>query len=271
VSGDEQETHVDAVVTIPGAEPWSARGEGERAKVGVVVVHGFTANPLGTRPLGQRIAAEGYTVEVPCLPGHGTTIRDFGRSRYADWYRALEHTVDHLAPGCDRIVLVGHSMGGTLSLDLASRRPAGIAGVVAINAQVSQPVQPLAKVAPILQYLLPYVPRDLGGLPGNDIAKPGVEEGAYAFVSAKAAQSLIVELPRIRQQLPSLTAPLLVAWSPQDHSVPPENSVVLQELAGSEDVTEVRCERSYHVAQLDYDAEMLGQAIVGFIGRVTGT
>jgi carboxylesterase len=262
---------VDAVVTIPGAEPWSAQGEGERAHVGVVVTHGLTANPLGTRPLGQRLAAEGYTVEVPCLPGHGTTVRDFGRSRYADWYRTLEHTVEHLAGGCDRIVLVGHSMGGTLSLDLASRRPEDVAGVVAINAQVSDPIQPLAKVAPVLQYVVPYLPRDLAGLPSDDIAKPGVEEGAYGVVSAKAAQSLIEQLPRIRQQLPALTAPVLVAWSPQDHTVPAENSVVLQQLVGSQDVTEVRCERSYHVIQLDYDAELLGQAIVDFVGRVTGT
>jgi carboxylesterase len=262
---------VDAVMTIPGAEPWSARGEGERGKVGVVVVHGFTANPIGTRPLGQRIAAEGYTVEVPCLPGHGTSVRDLGRSRYADWYAALEHTVDHLTPGCDRIVVVGHSWGGTLTLDLASRRPDAFAGIVAINAQILKAHQPLAKLAPFLQYVAPYVPRDLAGAPTNDIAKPGVSEDAYAMVAAKAAQSMMEELPRVRQQLSSLTAPLLVAWSPADHTVPSENSVVLQEAVGSTDVTEVVCSRSYHVPQLDYDAEMLGQAIVGFIGRVTGT
>jgi carboxylesterase len=262
---------VDAVVTIPGAEPWSAPGAGERARVGVVVTHGFTANPLGTRPLGERLAAAGYRVEVPRLPGHGTNVRDLGRSRYEDWYGSLEGMVDELSGACDEVVLVGHSMGGTLSLDLASRRRGGIAGVAAINAQVSDPIQPLAKVAPLLQYLLPYVPRDLAGLPSDDIAKPGVVEGAYGTVSARAAQSFMSHLPRIRAQLPSLQQPLLVAWSPQDHTVPAENSVVLQDLVGTEDITEVRCERSYHVPQLDYDGELLGQAVVDFVGRVTGT
>jgi glycosyltransferase involved in cell wall biosynthesis/esterase/lipase len=271
VGTDEEHVRVEAVVTIPGAEPWSARGEGERAEVGVIVTHGFTANPLGTRPLGQRLASAGFTVEVPCLPGHGTSIRDFGRSRYAHWYRALERTYEHLARGCEKIVLVGHSMGGTLSLDLATRRPDKVAGVVAINAQVSDPVQPLAKVAPVLQYVLPYVPRDLAGLPSDDIAKPGVEEGAYGIVSARAAQSLIAQLPRIRRQLPTLEVPLLAVWSPQDHSVPPENSVVLQELVGSDDVTELVCERSYHVPQLDYDAERVEEAVLAFVARVTGT
>jgi carboxylesterase len=108
-------------------------------------------------------------------------------------------------------------------------------------------------------------------MPSDDIAKPGVEEGAYGTVSARAVQSLLVELPRIREQLPSLTAPLLVAWSPQDHTVDPAGSILLQELVGSADVTEVRCERSYHVPQLDYDAEMLAEAIVDFVARVTRT
>jgi carboxylesterase len=262
---------VEAVVTIPGAEPWSARGEGERGQVGVVVTHGFTANPIGTRPLGQRLAAEGYTVQVPCLPGHGTSVRDLARTRYGDWYGAVEHVVEHLAGGCEQIVLIGHSMGGGISVDLASRRPEGIAGVVAINPTIADPIQPLAKLAPVLQYVLPYLPRDLAGMPSDDIAKPGVEEGAYGMVSARAAQSLVSQYARIRSQLPDLKAPLLVAWSPQDHTVSPEGAVMLQEMAGSTDVTELRCARSYHVPQLDYDAEKLERAIVEFVARVTGT
>lgn len=261
---------MDAVVGIEGAEPWGSLGSGERADIGIVVTHGFTGNPLATRPIGQWFAAEGYAVEVPLLPGHGTTVRDLGATRYQDWYAALEHTVDHLAGGCSRIVLVGHSMGGTLSLDYASRNPERVAAVAAINAQVSDPIQPLAKVAPVLQYLVPYLPRDLAGLPSNDIARPGVAEGAYPMVSARAAQSLISQLRRVRGQLLDLTQPLLVAWSPDDHTVPPDNAEALQELVGSDQVTELVCERSYHLPQLDYDAEKLRAALLEFVATHVG-
>ena len=67
---------MDVIVAVPGAEPFSALGSGARGQVGIVVVHGFTANPTGTRPLGMRLAAAGYSVEVPLLPGHGTSARD---------------------------------------------------------------------------------------------------------------------------------------------------------------------------------------------------
>jgi len=261
---------VDAVVGIEGAEPWGSLGSGERADIGVVVTHGFTGNPLATRPIGQWFAAEGYTVEVPLLPGHGTTVRDLGATRYHDWYAALEHTIEHVAAGCSRIVLVGHSMGGTLSLDYSSRNPDRVVAVAAINAQVSDPIQPLAKVAPVLQYLIPYLPRDLAGLPSNDIARPGIAEGAYPMVSARAAQSLISQLRRIRGQLIDLTQPLLVAWSPDDHTVPPENAVSLQELVGTDQITEVVCERSYHLPQLDYDDEKLRAALLDFVAKHVG-
>lgn len=262
---------VDAVVTVPGAQPWSAPGSGARSRVGVVVTHGFTGNPIATRPLGQALAGAGYTVEVPCLPGHGTTVADLARTRYDDWYGALDRMVDHLAARCEQVVLIGHSMGGTLTLDLASRRPGDVAAAAVINAQVLDPTQLLAKLAPILQYVVRYVPRDLAGLPTDDIARPGVQEGSYAKVSARAAQSLIVQLPRIRAQLLDLVCPLLVVVSAQDHTVPPRNSAELLELVGSADVTRLVCRRSYHCPMLDYDADALTEAVLAFVATSTGS
>jgi carboxylesterase len=263
---------VDAAVSIEGAEPWSSPGSGGAARIGVVVLHGFTGNPNSTRPLGQRLAREGYRVEVPRLPGHGTNVRDLGRTRYEDWVGTAERTVEQVAAVTDHLVLVGLSMGGTLTLDIASRRPELVDGAVVINPQILSPEQLMAKLAPVLQHVMPYVPRDAAGLPSDDIARPTADERAYPMVSSKAAQSLIAELPRIRRQLPQLTQPLLVAYSPQDHSVPAGNARALRELIGAEaDVRELELLRSYHVATLDYDAPLLEAETVAFVAEVAGT
>ena len=87
---------MDVIVAVSGAEPFSARGSGARGQVGIVVVHGFTANPTGTRPLGMRLAAAGYSVEVPLLPGHGTSARDLARTRYSDWRMTVANAVDRV-------------------------------------------------------------------------------------------------------------------------------------------------------------------------------
>lgn len=255
--------------TVPGAEPWSATGSGERARTGVVLFHGFTGNPNSLRPLAERIHAEGYTVEVPLLPGHGTEWRDLAKTRYVDWRGEAELVVDRLTERCDRVVLVGLSMGGSLALDVASRRPADVAGVAAINAQILDPEQPLAKIAPVLQYLIPVLPRDLAGLPSDDIAKPGGDERAYGMVPSKAIQSFLAELARLRAQLTDLDIPVLVAYSPQDHTVGAASSRALPTLMRSEDVTTVVLERSYHVATLDWDAELLEDAVIEFLDRIS--
>lgn len=257
------------MVGIAGAEPWSAAGAGPRSGIGVIVVHGFTSSPIATRPLGQRLAAEGYTVEVPLLPGHGTHYRELGRTRYADWFATIDHLVDHLGARCREVVLVGHSVGGTISLDVASRRPEDVAAVAVINPVVLDRPGVLAKVAGVLQHVVPYLPRDLAGMPTDDLARPDVEEAAYAMVPAKASQSLLEELPRIRGQLTDLTQPLLVVRSPNDHTVRPDNALALLELTGSDDVRELVCERSYHLPQIDYDAPKVAEGVVDFLAEVT--
>ncbi|MBW3662117.1 MAG: alpha/beta fold hydrolase [Actinobacteria bacterium] len=254
---------------MDGAEAWSSPGKGDTAQTGVVVVHGLTGNPHSTRPIGELLADDGYAIEVVRLPGHGTHWKDMAATRYLDWRGEAERVTDELKGRCDRVVLVGLSMGGTIALDIASRKPEGIAGVVAINAQLLDPDQFLAKLSPILQHVVPAVKRDLAGLPSDDIAKPGGDERAYAMVPSKAARSLVVELPRIRAQLMDLEMPILVAYSPQDHTVPAKNSLAIKRLASRADVTELELARSYHVATLDWDRDLLEQAILDFVKRVS--
>lgn len=261
---------MEAVVTVPGAEPWSAAGRGARGRVGIVVTHGFTSSPRATRPLGQQLAAAGYSVEVPVLPGHGTDHRDLARTRYRDWYAHLERVTEHLAERCEQVVLIGHSLGGTLALDVASRHPDQVQGLVVINAPITDRSGLVARLSPVLQFVVPYVPRGLAGMPDDDIARPGVTEEAYRLVAARAARSLVRELPRLRAQLLDVVQPLLVVRSTVDHTVPPTDADELRALVGSGDVRELLCERSYHVVMLDHDAELLEGSVLAFLQDVTG-
>lgn len=258
----------DAVVAVPGAEPWSGPGHGERRGVAALVVHGFTANPVGTRPLGQALAAAGFGVQVPRLPGHGTSVRDLGTTRYADWYGLVEARAEQLRAAYDRVAVVGHSMGGTIALDLAARRPELVDAVVPINPQVLDRPGLMAAAAPLLSLVIPALPRGMVGLPTNDLARSEVEEQAYRMVATRAATSLLRELPRIRAGLLDVVQPLLVIRSPHDHTVDPRNATTVLELVGSPDVRELICQRSFHVPQLDHDADLVVASTVSFLDEV---
>jgi carboxylesterase len=253
---------------LPGAEPWSSSGSDSRARIGFLLVHGITGSPASLRPLAELLAARGFAVELVRLPGHGTHFRDMMSTRFQDWRAEAARGLQALSARTERVIALGLSMGGTLLLDIASQDPKAVAGCVVINTPVLDREGILVKLAPFLEHVLPLVPASAAGLTKNDIAKPGMDELAYGWVPTKAGNSLVREFPRIRQQLPNVTCPIVVAYSRADHSVPPENSRAILRMLGSKDITELVLERSYHVATLDYDLELIEQRVTAFADRV---
>ena len=252
----------------PEREAWSSPGEGARARIGIVLVHGFTGSPVSLRPLAELLARRGFAIELPLLPGHGTTWREMLPTRYDDWRAEVVASAKRLSARTESIVLCGLSMGGTLSLDVASGGDVTAAGVVTINAQILDRTGIVVKLGPWLEKIFPAVPAAAAGLRSNDIAKPGAGEQAYGWVPSAAGNSLLRALPRVRAQVERLTCPVLVAYSRQDHSVSPENSKRLLSLIPSTDRTELVLERSYHVATLDYDLELIEERVTAFADRV---
>src|SRR4029453_6653802 len=81
-------------IQLAGSEPWAVTG-GERGEHGVLVLHGFTGCPQSMRPLAEAFAAAGYTVELPLLPGHGTTVDDMIATGWDDWSAAAAAAYTH--------------------------------------------------------------------------------------------------------------------------------------------------------------------------------
>lgn len=253
---------------IAGAEEWSHDGEGERGQLAVVVSHGFTGNPVSTRWLGEELGRRGYSVDVIRLPGHGTHHKDMGATRYEDWRGRLNAAIDTQLGRGRKVAVAGLSMGGTLALDVAWERGRSLVGVIPINASVLDRPGLLAKLAPALAHVMPYVPASVAGLAENDAAREGVDEKAYAVVPNHCGVSLLSQLPRLRRQLPQVDIPVLVAYSPQDHSVGPENSkAALRLLKHAEELV---LPRSYHLATMDLDRDLLADRIEAFLERARG-
>jgi carboxylesterase len=104
---------------------------------------------------------------------------------------------------------------------------------------------------------------------GSDIAKEGSTELAYLGSPIAAALSLFEGIDEVAAGLRRITCPVLLLSSRQDHVVPSSSGDVL--VAGvSGPVERVWLERSYHVATLDYDAELVTARTVAFVGEVLG-
>ena len=105
---------------LPSAEPLEA-GAGETA---VLFVHGFNDVPYVWRRFVDALAEKGCHCRAMRLPGAGAADC---RPTLEAWRQAVDDELKALRKTHRRVVLVGHSLGGALSLD-AVLRAEGVAG-----------------------------------------------------------------------------------------------------------------------------------------------
>ena len=233
---------------LPGADAWSTDGAGPGSP-GALCIHGFTGNPTSMRPVAEAFAAAGFAVELPRLPGHGTTVDDMLTTSWDDWSAEAEAAYQRIAARASKVVVAGLSMGGTLTVWLAENHPE-IAGIVAINAAVA-PQAP--EIVEMVKGMVDEGQTVMPGI-GSDIAKPGVIESAYEGTPLEPLLSLIGRADQRsarRHHVPGADHD-----EPERPRVDPSASDLLAEKV-SGPVERVTLERSFHVATVDYDAELI--------------
>jgi carboxylesterase len=250
----------------PLAEPFVADARpgltGGR-RTGVLLSHGFTGSPYSVRAWGEHLAGLGHAVEVPRLPGHGTTWQEMNTTGWDDWYAEVERAFERLAAANDAVVVGGLSMGGALALRLAADHPDRVAGLVVVNPAVATKRLDV-KLLPVLKHLVASFP----GI-ANDVKKPGVEEHGYTRTPLRAAHSMFRAWPPLVADLPRVTAPLLYFRSTVDRVVDGLSEPLITGSVSSRDVEVRPLEDSYHVATIDNDAERIFTESAEFVARVT--
>ena len=241
-------------VILPGAEPASHAG----GPTGVLVVHGFTGTPHSMRPIADALVEAGHTVELPLLPGHGTTVADMITTGFAEWSAHVEAVYVDLAARTERVYVIGLSMGGTLTLWLAARRPE-LAGIVVINAAAVPDEDTRDGVKAFIESGAAVLDAIRG-----DIAKPDVAEIAYDQTPLRPFLSLQDALIDLQTELPNIAMPTLIIVSEQDHVVPPASSDHIASMISS-DAKRLLLTESYHVATLDYDQQRIIDAVLEFV------
>jgi carboxylesterase len=260
---NQHDLHVgEAGPVLDGAEP--GKWEGTNG-AGALVLHGFTGSPQSMRPLAQALADAGFAVSMPRLPGHGTNVADMQQTGWADWSSYAAAQFDAFAATVDKVVVVGLSMGGTLTAHIAIERGDAVAGIALINAAV-KPAD--SSFVEMIQGALDSGAAVIPAI-GGSIAKEGVVELAYAETPLICLLSMLHAGPKLGEGLPSVTCPAIVLTSPKDPVVPAEASDYFCELTGGP-FERVTLENSLHVATLDNDAPLVEASVVAFAKRVCG-
>ena len=101
------------------------------ADTAVLFIHGIVGTPDHFRdliPLEEAVP-ESWSVWNLCLPGHGGSVRDFGRSSMAQWRSWARSAFQELAECHRKVFIAGHSMGTLFALQLAAKYPDRVGGL----------------------------------------------------------------------------------------------------------------------------------------------
>jgi len=109
--------------------PYDVGGNAD-AEVTVVLVHCWMCDRSFWKEQLPALASDYRTVALD-LPGHGAASAERDPWRVATYGEDVAGLIDALA--LDDVVLVGHSMGGPVSLRAAARLPGKVRGIVAVD------------------------------------------------------------------------------------------------------------------------------------------
>ena len=247
----------DRIKIMPGAEPFLLPG-GPR---GVLLIHGFTGSPAEMRLLGEKLAAQGYTILGVRLPGHGTVVQDMEPTGWRHWYGSA---VDgwHLLNGlCKEISVVGLSMGGLLALKLAADYP------VHRLAALSTPIFLANRKIPFLplyRLFRRFVPKKRRTYDLEPHYSAGYDQTPLASLA-----SLLDLIGSVKADLNHIHCPTLLVQSRREHTVRPESASFIFEHLGSTDKKLLWLEKSGHVVTLDSEREIVFQKISEFLSSNT--
>lgn len=259
-------------VTVAGERTFYALYQGDvRGKRNLVLVHGAGGSHLDwPAPLRRLREANVYALD---LPGHGRSegtgcvlSLPKGRSSIAAYRDFIFAFLDTL--GLEKAVVVGHSMGGAISLDFVLHYPDRLAGLILVGSGARLRVLPAiltgilsdfeATVDLVCDYAFgPSASEQLKRLGRQRLLKtpPQVLHGDYAACNAFD----------VMERLGEVRCPTLVIGGTADRLTPPKYAVYLRDhIPGAELVL---VDAAGHMVMLE-KPEVVTKAISRFIASL---
>jgi len=244
---------------IPTAEPFYFQGN----SIGCLLIHGFTGAPKEMRWMGEHLAHQGFTVLGIRLAGHATRPDDLVRTRWTDWVSSVEDGWHILNGVTEHVFMIGLSLGGVLSLYLASQFP--VTGVVTMSTPYDLPDDPRRRFINVLKYVVPYISKGHTGQQNKAVANDHIDYPNYPTRGIAELNDLMAEM---RAVLPRVTAPVLMIHSQGDTSVPIDDMQNIFDHLGSKDKQILLLENSGHVIPRGNERTRAFDAAGDFIRKV---
>ncbi|QCJ41124.1 alpha/beta hydrolase [Bacillus sp. S3] len=214
-------------------------------KAVVILVHGHGDHSGGLQNISESLVNKGYIVYAFDLRGHGKSAGKRGYIQSWDEFSGDLHEFRKLVsldqPGLP-LYIVGHSIGGLITLEYALEHGSGISGIIAISPAISYKVTRfeqlginlMGKVKPDYRIKKPGRIRLLKKKSAIRV-KYESDRLRHNIVTPGLGRSLIQAITRVVNKASSITLPILLQYGRDDKITPPSKLRLFFILMASKD------------------------------------
>src|SRR5712664_1488709 len=104
-------------------------------RAGVLLIHGLNGSLKDMAEIEVALHKHHFLTSNILLPGHGSTVQELLTLGWPEWSAAVHREFQRLKLQCDRVFVIGHSLGGALALEVAAHEP--VAGIISMCAPIN--------------------------------------------------------------------------------------------------------------------------------------
>lgn len=243
----------------PYAQPIALQGKNKTA---VLLIHGYTGSPNDFNGL-PLFLHENYHVSVfvPLLPGHGTRVEDLRGLTKDDFIKIAEEALKPLFSSYDRVIIGGHSFGGQVALDIATRYPVHGVFVTALPYKLSFPLSiprfyDFWHMLSLKEFLKKRI--------SPEERRARMKAFSYNYMPAYGLKLLSDMNKELKWSLTKLKSPILSIYFKGDPIAHPDSGNEIKKLANSEINKIMTLDRTGHGIFFTEDAPKIYKEIAQF-------
>jgi pimeloyl-ACP methyl ester carboxylesterase/CRP-like cAMP-binding protein len=240
-----------ATYHINGQEIHTAE-EGSPNRQKAILIHGWSSSSYAMTPLAGLLSQRFHCISVD-LPGYGSSPPFEGRTTIQRYAETIRDFIEHVSDG--PVVLVGHSMGGMISVTVSLDAPVLVERMVlvgpTITGKLSQQINMLISPINMIErfglgsLIVSSVERLYVGLtdrlmrPVSFADRTSITEEDYARLRADARRPgqgrvraecfFAMRDHNLSGRLSKVEPPALVIWGAEDNTVPLRDAGVLED------------------------------------------
>jgi alpha-beta hydrolase superfamily lysophospholipase len=251
-----------------------------KPRAGLMISHGLAEHSGRYGNVVDYFLPKGYALYTLDYEGHGkSTGQRVYVNRFSDYVATAKAYFDLIRgwqPNLP-IVLLGHSMGGIISLPYLVAYQDELAGAIlsGTGLNVGESVAPW--LAKLIQLLSEIVPR-MGATPieAQGVSKDPAVVDAYVNdplvyrgkITTRTAAEMLKTVQRMRIEAHKISLPVLLVQGSEDILIDPESTKALYDLLGSEDKTLKIYEGLYHEVFNEPEREMVLSDVAAWLDRL---